>query len=63
MVTQTIGSSSFRGHKIDKVRTPFNQEFFVVDGDKGTAYWSLTDACRALKGEAVKYEPVDIVGI
>ena len=49
----------YYGHRIEKVENPI-QEVFVVDGDMSTAYWSMADARRSIKGDELKYCPVDV---
>lgn len=49
----------YKGHTIERMDS-FIQTFFVVDTNLGSAYWSVADAKRAIRGEELKYYPVDI---
>ena len=49
----------YKGHNIVKFESML-QIVYVVDGDEAKAYWSLTDAKRAINGKPVLFEPVNI---
>lgn len=49
----------YKRHKIDKAESHL-QTFFIVDDKLEAAYWSVADAKRAVNGQPLKYEAVDI---
>ena len=51
--------STYKGHVIERTESPM-QIFYVVDGDRGNAYWSMADAKRAINGQILKSCLVDI---
>ena len=56
---QVTGRIIYKGHFIETTESPI-QMVFVVNGDREHAYWSIADAKRAINGEQLKYESVDI---
>lgn len=56
---QITGSVTYKGHKIDKVESLL-QIVYVIDGETKKAYWSMSDAKRAINGKANIFLPVDI---
>lgn len=56
----TTSTSTYKGHIISVMESAFGQTFFVVDTNLTSAYWSISEAKRAINGKALNYEPVDI---
>lgn len=56
----TITSSrAYKGHTIEVAESPI-QIFFVVDGNRAAALWSIADAKRSINGQPLVSLPVDI---
>ena len=56
----TITSSrTYKGHTIEVTESPI-QIFFVVDGNRAAALWSLADAKRSINDQPLVSLPVDI---
>lgn len=56
---QVTAAITYKGRKIETVESPM-QVVFSVDGNYASAYWSVADAKRAIRGEGTKYLPVDV---
>lgn len=50
---------AYKGHRIETTESPM-QIVYVVDGDLEHAYWSMADARRAIRGDELKFYPVDV---
>ena len=52
-------TSTYKGHTIEKTESPI-QIFFVVDGNRAAAFWSISDCKRSINGQQTNSLPVDI---
>lgn len=49
---KTIRTMLYKNYALSKVVDSFNQEFVIIDGDKGHLFASFADAKRAVNGQA-----------
>lgn len=50
---------TYKKHSIQAWESPI-QRVYVIDGDTSTAYWSISDAKRAINGEPILFQPCSI---
>jgi hypothetical protein len=55
-------SRTYKGHIIEVVESPI-QVFYVVDGNRAAAFWSIADCRRHINGQPTASLPVDIRNI
>ena len=54
-----VKTLTYKGHVIEQTESPI-QIFFVVDGNRQAAYWSVADCKRFINKQQLVSLPVDI---